>query len=165
MCNRNTQPAADGDAGFFDAHQVLHYATNGRRPACGLLTDYAIHTDEPETVAGCQECLAAAAVPAGCPDGCDAPLLACCCYVAGYNAGLAPVAGQRPAPGEALMRNKQIIGNNGGGYTIVEYDAIGPNPPERRYVCDSCDRHYIYPTGAAKHVAQKHGAALGLRRG
>ena len=58
------------------------------------------------------------------------------------------------------MRNKQIIGNNGGGYTIVEYDAIGPNPPERRYVCDSCDRHYIYPTRAAKHVAQQHGAAL-----
>ena len=88
MGNGNTQPAADGDAGFFDAHQVLHYATNGRRTACGLLTDYTIHTDEPETVAGCVECLDAAGEPLACPGGCGDDL-ACSCYVEGYNAGLA----------------------------------------------------------------------------
>ena len=87
MGNGNTQPAADGDAGFFDAHQVLHYATNGRRTACGLLTDYTIHTDEPETVAGCVECLAAAA-PVACPGGCGDAAQDCSCFHAGWDAAM-----------------------------------------------------------------------------
>ena len=97
MCNRNTQPAADGDAGFFDAHQVLHYATNGRRTACGLLTDYAIHTDEPETVAGCQECLAAACGPCRLPGRLrrsPTGLLLLCCGVQRW-----PGRGRWPATG------------------------------------------------------------------
>ena len=68
---------------------VIHYARNARATACGASTDYATWTDEPEAVAGCGECLDAAAAPAGCPGGCDAGLWACTCYVAGYNAGLA----------------------------------------------------------------------------
>ena len=67
---------------------MIHFATNGRLTACGLSTDHAVHADEPEMVVGCQECLAAATVPLGCPGGCDSSLLACSCYVAGYNAGL-----------------------------------------------------------------------------
>ena len=48
---------------------MIHYVTNDRLTACGASTDYAVHTDEPELVAGCQECIiAAAAVPAeACP--------------------------------------------------------------------------------------------------
>ena len=67
---------------------AIHYATNSQLTACGLSTDHAIHADEPELVAGCQECLDAAAAPLSCPGGCGDDL-ACSCYVDGYNAGLA----------------------------------------------------------------------------
>ena len=51
---------------------MIHYTTNGRLTACGASTDYAVHTDEPELVAGssCQECLDAAGEPLACPGGC-----------------------------------------------------------------------------------------------
>ena len=69
---------------------MIHYTTNGRLTACGASTDYAVHTDEPELVAGssCQECLDAAGEPLACPGGCG-DALACSCYLDGYNAGLA----------------------------------------------------------------------------
>ena len=46
------------------------------------------------------------------------------------------------------------------GYTIIEYEASGPNLPVRRSACDSCGRLYVYPAGAAKHVAQEHGTSV-----
>ena len=67
---------------------TVHYATNSRLTACGLSTDFAIHTDEPEMVTQCNPCLAAAGEMDGCPGGCGGAL-ACSCYVDGYNAGLA----------------------------------------------------------------------------
>ena len=67
---------------------IVHYAPSTTKTVCGQSTDFAVHTDEPELVAGCQECIAAADVPAGCPGGCG-DALACSCYLDGYNAGLA----------------------------------------------------------------------------
>ena len=40
-----------------DAHPPIHYATNGRRTACGASTQEAVHSDEVDAVRGCQECL------------------------------------------------------------------------------------------------------------
>ena len=74
---------------------AIHYATNSRLTACGLSTDFAIHTNEPQTVTQCNPCLAAAGEMEGCPGGCGGALadsdgfLACSCYLAGYTAGLA----------------------------------------------------------------------------
>ena len=49
---------------------AIHYATNSRLTACGLSTDFAVYTDERETVS------------CGAPDACG-------CYAEGYAAGLA----------------------------------------------------------------------------
>jgi hypothetical protein len=65
---------------------AVHYTTNGRQTACGLSTDYATWTDEPEQVTGCGECLAAAAAPVGCPGGCG-DAVSCFCHGVGYVAG------------------------------------------------------------------------------
>ena len=65
---------------------VIHFATTATATACGASTDYATWTDEPEGVAGCGECLAAAAAPTGCPGGCG-DAVSCFCYGVGYVAG------------------------------------------------------------------------------
>ena len=51
---------------------AIHYATNSRLTACGLSTDFAVYTDERETVS-CGECADTAAASAHCPGGCGAP--------------------------------------------------------------------------------------------
>ena len=49
---------------------AIHYATNSRLTACGLSTDFAIHTDEPQMVTRCNECLMATGELEGCAGGC-----------------------------------------------------------------------------------------------
>ena len=79
MYESTTVPASpDGDAGFLMPQPTVHYTTNGRITVCGLSTDYATWTDEPEQVSsGCQECIAAAAAPLACPGGCGAARCSC----------------------------------------------------------------------------------------
>ena len=67
---------------------MIHFATNGRRTACGASTQDVVHSDEADQVAGCLDCLDAAGAPLACPGGCG-DALACSCYLDGYNAGLA----------------------------------------------------------------------------
>ena len=66
----------------------VHYTTNARTTVCGASTDFATWTDEPEQVSGCQECLDAAAAPAGCPGGCGAAAQDCSCFHAGWDAAM-----------------------------------------------------------------------------
>ena len=74
---------------YNDQDFPVHFARTCRQTACGLPTDFAIHTDEPALVSDCPECIMAASVaPTGCPGGCGGDL-ACSCYLDGYNAGLA----------------------------------------------------------------------------
>ena len=70
----------------------IHYSTNDRTTACSLSPESAIHTDGRDLVAGCQECVAAAAaVPSHCPI-CDYTF--CFCFEAGFAAGLAAALAQ-----------------------------------------------------------------------
>ena len=65
---------------------AVHYATNIRLTACGLSTDFAIHTHEPQTVTRCNQCLVAAGEMEGCAGGCgDAH--ECGCFGSGWAAG------------------------------------------------------------------------------
>ena len=65
---------------------AVHYATNSRLTACGLSTDFAIHTHEPQTVTRWNQCLVAAGEMEGCAGGCgDAH--ECGCFGSGWAAG------------------------------------------------------------------------------
>ena len=88
MPDNSIQPAgAESVVGLFDAEPCVHYAPTGRLTACGLSTDYAVHTAERDVVSGCSECLAAAAaVPPQCTS-CHYDY--CFCFEAGFAAGLA----------------------------------------------------------------------------
>ena len=89
-----TQPA-DG-AGLFDAQPIIHYAPSTATTTCGIPLASAIgnvYTTERDLVAGCQECVAAAAaVPTSCP---SCAYKYCECFEAGFAAGVAAAMGKR----------------------------------------------------------------------
>ena len=67
---------------------MIHFATNGRRTACGASTQDVVHSDEADQVAGCLDCLDAAAAPVGCPGGCGGAAQDCSCFHAGWDAAM-----------------------------------------------------------------------------
>ena len=83
--------SADQNAITWVYQDPVHYAEgeHATRTACGRDTIFAIFSTEPETVAGCRECLAA--VPSSCPGGCGWALDTCRCFAAGWDAAMRAV--------------------------------------------------------------------------